>query len=214
MKSINTRESWALALYPATNSLQLFSLATLLALSFSLAVASAQEFFPNDFARGAPADSKQQNEKSTPSQQTSNGLAKVSQFKDRIYAIAYVNSLNKEHFDKAVTRILAVQRQGKIRVVSVSHIGDYRNVDPKQQEALRNAGIIFGAVAELPKELPANISPVWGVMTPQSRKEKTAYVIQGYLEPELFFNQAGEFEVPAGMQVGEDTSKEGKLGEF
>ncbi len=191
-----------------------FSIAGSLTLAHTVGLASAQEFFPNDFARGASADPKQQNEKSTPSRQTSNGLAQVTPFKDRIYAIAYVNSLNKEHFDQAITRILSVQRQGKIRIVSVSHMGDYRNVDPKQEEAIRNAGIIFGAVSEIPKELPANISPVWGVMTPQSRKQKAAYVIQGYLEPELFFNQAGEFEVPAGMQVGDDTSKEGKLGEF
>jgi len=41
-------------------------------------------------------------------------------------------------------------------------------------------------------------------MTPESRKKKAAYIIQGYLEPEMFFNQAGNFEIPAGMQVADD----------
>jgi len=187
----------------------------ILVLSLSVGSSFSQEFFPNDFAKGAAGekvDSLKQASQISPNPE--NKLAGVSPFKDRILAIVFVNSINKQHFDQVITRILTVQRQGKIRIVSVAHIGDYRNVDKKQIEALKHVGIIFGAVSELPQGLPADTSPAWGVMTPESRKKKAAYIIQGYLEPELFFNQAGNFEIPAGMQVADDTSKEGKLGEF
>ncbi len=184
-------------------------------LSLSVRSSVSQEFFPNDFVKGAvgeKVDNLKQASQISPNPE--NKLAGVPPFKDRILATVYVNSINKQHFDQVITRILAVQRQGKIRIVSVAHIGDYRNVEEKQIEALKHVGIIFGAVSEIPKGVPADTSPAWGVMTPESRKKKAAYIIQGYLEPEMFFNQAGNFEIPAGMQVADDTSKEGKLGEF
>ncbi len=187
----------------------------ILVLSLSVGSSFSQEFFPNDFAKGTAGEKVDSFKQASPiSPNPENKLAGVSPFRDRILAIVFVNSINKQHFDQVITRILTVQRQGKIRIVSVAHIGDYRNVDKKQIEALKHVGIIFGAVSELPQGLPADTSPVWGVMTPESRKKKAAYIIQGYLEPELFFNQAGNFEIPAGMQVADDTSKEGKLGEF
>lgn len=215
MRVLNPKHKAFLARCAVAYSLKVFVLTSFVSLALSLSSSiCAQEFFPNDFARGTSTEPKQPAEKSAAPQAAADALAQVPPFKDRILATVYVNSSNKQHFDQVITRILAVQRQGKIRIVSVAHIGDYRNVDQKQIEALKHVGIIFGAVSEIPKGLPADTSPVWGVMTPESRKKKAAYIIQGYLEPEMFFNQAGNFEIPAGMQVADDTSKEGKLGEF
>ena len=179
--------------------------------------AAAQEFFPKNYVQGqssekAPQHVKQQSATQHP--ELPKPLAAVIPLQEKLQAIVYVSSANKEHFDQVIARVLAVQRQRKIHIFSVAHLGDYRNVDPKQQQDLTNAGIVLTAIAKFPEKLPTTKSPTWGVMTPESRAQQLAYVIEGYMEPELFFNQAGQFEVPAGMQVGKDTEQEGKLAAF
>jgi hypothetical protein len=177
----------------------------------------SQDFFPKNYVK-EPAGKKTNptNEAKAPEVPGTNKqpLASVMQLKERIQGIVYVSSANKEHFDQVITKVLALQKQRKIQILFVNHIGDYRNVDPKQVQDLKNAGIIINAAPEIPKTLPATLSPAWGLMTPESRKRGAAYVIEGYLEPELFFNQASQFEIPLGMKVEKDTESEGKLSEF
>ena len=134
--------------------------------------------------------------------------------KEKIQALVYVNSSDKEHFDQVITKVIAIQKQRKIHIYAVMHLGDYRNVDPKQQQELMNAGILVTALTKLPEKLPVTKSPTWGILTTESRAQRLAYLIEGYMEPELFFNQAGQFEIPAGMGVGKDTQQEGKLSAF
>lgn len=179
--------------------------------------ATAQEFFPKNYVQGqssekAPQQVKQQAATQQPKLPTP--LAAVIPLQEKLQAIVYVSSSNKEHFDRVIAKVLSVQKQRKIHIFSVAHLGDYRNVDPKQQQDLTNAGIVLTAITKLPEKLPTTKSPTWGVMTPESRAQRLAYVIEGYMEPELFFNQAGQFEIPAGMQVGKDTEQEGKLAAF
>jgi len=179
--------------------------------------AAAQEFYPKNFvqeqrSQGTPQQAKQQTAPQQPS--TPNPLAAVMPLKEKIQALVYVNSSNKEHFDRVITRVLAIQRQRKIHIYAVMHLGDYRNIDPKQQQELSNAGIIVAALTNLPEKLPVTKSPTWGMMTAESRVQGLAYLIEGYMEPELFFNQIGQFEIPAGMGVGNDTQQQGKLAAF
>jgi hypothetical protein len=190
------------------------SLLTLVAL---VSTAAAQEFFPKNYVQGQSSEKAPQQLKQQPATQQPNlptPLAAVMPLQEKLQAIVYVSSSNKEHFDRVIARVLAVQKQRKIHIFSVAHLGDYRNVDPKQQQDLTNAGIVLTAITRLPEKLPTTKSPTWGVMTPESRAQRIAYVIEGYMEPELFFNQAGQFEIPAGMQVGKDTEQEGKLAAF
>ncbi|MFN4896967.1 MAG: hypothetical protein ACK5HO_14370 [Pseudomonadota bacterium] len=178
----------------------------------------AQEFFPKNYVQG---ESQQQSATSSQSAESNSQqatgpqpLAAVMPIKQKIQAIVYVSSSNKEHFDQVVSKVLALQRQRKIHIHALMHIGDYRNVAAKQTEELTNAGILISALPKLPDKLPASQSPAWGIMTPESGAQRSAYLIEGYMEPELFFNQASKFEIPAGMQVGQDVEREGKLSEF
>jgi hypothetical protein len=188
---------------------------TLAAGAFSRA--AAQEFFPKNYVQeqASPKAPESPTQQASPHKaEHSKPLAGVIPLQEKIQALVYVNSANKEHFDRVVAKVLAVQKQRKIHIYALMHLGDYRNVDPKQQQDLTNAGIVVTSLTQLPEKLPATQSPVWGLMTPESRTQQLAYVIEGYMEPELFFNQAGQFEIPAGMQVGKDTQEEGRLTAF
>jgi hypothetical protein len=181
-------------------------------------VVIAQEFFPQNYARGAGQQQSslatQKDTSSTPHLGETKPLAAVIPPREKIQALVYVSSVNKEHFDQVVSKVLALQRQRKIHIHAFMHIGDYRNVALKQIQELSSAGIVVTPISKLPDKLPATKSPAWGLMTTESRQKNSAYVIEGYMEPELFFNQASQFEIPAGMQVGQDAEREGKLSEF
>lgn len=175
--------------------------------------ASSQEFFPKNYVQQESA--RPTPEQASPKVGTENKqLASVMPLTDRTQALVYVNSSNKEHFDRVVAKVLAIQKQRKIQIQAVIHIGDYRTISPNQRESLVKAGIFIVPATQLPEKLPVTQSPAWGIMTPESREQGKAYVIEGYHDPEIFFNSLGRFEIPAGMQVGKDTETAGKLAEF
>lgn len=174
---------------------------------------SSQEFFPKNYVQQESA--RPTPEQASPKVGTENKqLASVMPLTDRTQALVYVNSSNKEHFDRVVAKVLAIQKQRKIQIQAVIHIGDYRTISPNQRESLVKAGIFIVPATQLPEKLSVTQSPAWGIMTPESREQGKAYVIEGYHDPEIFFNSLGRFEIPAGMQVGKDTETAGKLAEF
>lgn len=201
---------------PATS---LFMILTLALASFMFASdgSQAQDFFPKEFAKGdlaqQPANSNASRDE--PSKQgtgvpsrlkigeETNQTAQTDSRQPRLFVL--VNSSNKEHFESVVAKVISLAKTGKFKVMLVTHIGDYRNVSLASKRELSELGIYLIAKQSIPNNLPISRSPAWGVMTSSGTSGVNAYVIQGYLEPELFFNQAGQFEIPAGMKVKDDT---------
>jgi hypothetical protein len=207
-------------------------LALVLTLIIQSTSASAQEFFPEGFvqqhfegggvAKPKPqAPSKTTLEPLAPSTAAMQNLALMSHplasqlpIPDRMVGIVYVNSLNRDHFEGVITKVLDIQRKRKIQIYGVFHIGDYKNVSDKRRSDLERAGIFILQIDKMPADVPATLSPAWGIMTPESQRTGSAYLIEGYMEPQIFFNQSGQFQIPPGMEVGGDTQREGRLSQF
>lgn len=186
---------------------------------------SAQELFPKDFARQQPSQGQpsagraEQDSASTPTHifKSSNAevlLGGVVPKVERIVGAVYINSSDKQHLELVISKVLELQRQPKFQIVSVIHIGDYRNVEAKWHRDLLAAGIALSAIDKLPEDLLLTRSPAWSFITPESQIQRQTYIIQGILQPEVFFNITGRFELPIGVQISGDEEKIASLAKF
>jgi hypothetical protein len=82
-----------------------------------------------------------------------------------VVMIVYVNSLDRDHFNRAVRALLKMRHSTKAMVGAILHIGDYRNVTTEQKSSLQSAGIPLQPLDRVPDHLEALKSPVWEVIT-------------------------------------------------
>lgn len=134
--------------------------------------------------------------------------------------VVYVTSIDSEHFSRVCNKVLALQRQGKIRINLILHYGNYENVSEQQKTTLLQHGVQVIELPELPTDIPLSQSPAWVIFSDDAQRSVDSgapigYLVQGYFNIEQFFDQYGSFALPAGMsddQEGQQSA--GKLSGF
>lgn len=174
-----------------------------------------RSFFPKDFVQGASAKHTTPSQAEPPpldSEQVDlSAVMNLAENKAGLFAQVIVNSVDKEHFDVVCQKVLSLHRGGRMRIVSLGHMGSHQNISEKQREQLSQAGIRIVPFREIPKQIPVSVSPAWMVTT-----GKENYIIEGFYEPERFFTTDGVFVPPVGMEVeyGSTDGFNGELKEF
>ncbi len=79
--------------------------------------------------------------------------------------VAYVNSRDREHFNRFVSAALKLHQVNKVLLSLVLHIGDYRNVTADHKASLERAGITLQPLYAMPEHLATLKSPVWEVFS-------------------------------------------------
>jgi hypothetical protein len=104
--------------------------------------------------------------------------------------IVYVNSLDREHFNRLANAVIRVNGSDSPRVLAVLQMGDWRNITQQQEEALNSAGAFVHPIAYLPEQLVGLPSPIWEVRS----GNKTAY-LSGVFDVARFFAPNGEIKL-------------------
>jgi hypothetical protein len=113
----------------------------------------------------------------------------------------FVNSLNAEHLNRVLTKIISLNAKGKIHIGAIMLMGNSQNVAEKTKSALASQGTVMLPITELPSNLPITRSPAWIVTEMGPNDENSAQLVEGYFDIEQFFDQYGHFSIPAGMEV-------------
>ncbi len=111
---------------------------------------------------------------------------------DFTFAVVYVNSKDREHFNRALKTVLRISESRKALVGAVLHVGDYTNVTTEHKRALEKAGIALEALHELPLEMEGLMSPIWQVYS----KGRPIHV-SGIFDISRFYGPTGGFKLPA-----------------
>lgn len=122
----------------------------------------------------------------------------------------YVNSLDKQHLDYVVAKVLALNKIGKIRISSLLHIGNPANLNPTQLKALESEGVVSMPLSFMIDSLNLERSPAWQLLDSSTKASAPLTVVQGFMNPEIFFDLSGRFNVPEGMVVNETSLKYGQ----
>ena len=122
----------------------------------------------------------------------------------------YVNSADKEHFEAVVKRALYLRdTDPRVRLAAVFHIGDYRNIAPEIEEALRKRDIYFAGIGFMPKSIGASTSPTWVLRTPT-----IDHIIEGPIPIEDCLDSQGDYQEPKARQKAVTTSPTPRVKEF
>jgi hypothetical protein len=122
----------------------------------------------------------------------------------------YVNSADKEHFETVLKRAIYLRdTDPRVRLTSVFHIGDYRNVSPEVEEALRKRAIYFSGIVSTPKSIAASTSPTWVIRTPSSD-----HIIEGPIPIEDCFDRVGGYQEPRARRSRVAASPTARVKEF
>jgi hypothetical protein len=104
------------------------------------------------------------------------------------FLTVYVNSLDKQHFERVIENTVAIADKAQFRVSSVVHVGDYRNVSERVEQDLKGARISLVAAAVPPAYLGITRSPAWVLYTPQG-----IHIVEGVMQFDRFMTPMGEF---------------------
>jgi hypothetical protein len=124
----------------------------------------------------------------------SNGSAKllVSEFLYKARVQLFVNSKDAEHLNKVVSKAISLHRAGRLQLLAVYHIGDYRTLAPDRAKDLEELQVPYEAAAQVPYGNACTLSPTWAFMSFEGIR-----LVEGYLSPERFLDtQGGEPPAP------------------
>ena len=102
--------------------------------------------------------------------------------------VVYVNSLDKEHFDRVVEHALGLLGKAEFYISSIVHIGDYRNISDRVKENAKRANIALYAASAPPEWLGITRSPAWVLY-----KTDGVHIVEGVVHFDRFINPMGEF---------------------
>lgn len=107
-------------------------------------------------------------------------------------ATLYVNSLDKAHLENVMKKVVRLaERDSKVRVSEVFHIGDYRNVSQAMKDDMARFKIFFGAMPVVPPHLQATDSPTW-VITDKGG----VHIVEGILDIDKCIDRNGQYQQP------------------
>lgn len=104
------------------------------------------------------------------------------------FLTVYVNSADKQHFERVIESTLIIAQKAQFYVASVVHIGDYRNVSEAVEQDVKGMGIALHAAGSPPPSLGISRSPAWVLYTPQG-----IHIVEGVVQFERFMTPMGEF---------------------
>lgn len=168
-------------------------------------------FFQKDYARGMQPDkpgplAKPQNAvKSTPSQPTygaaqpqpapttdATEITPLAKSHEKLSprevprVELFVNSADANHLNQVVARAVSLHKKGRIFLIGISHIGDYRTLSAENNAEITQSGIRYTAVPSVAYGDHIKSSPVWAFVSPEG-----ARLIEGCLDPERYINTNG-----------------------
>ena len=106
----------------------------------------------------------------------------------RTYVELYVNSKDPQHVAKVLARVVSIQKQGRLSIPFVYHIGDYSTIKPELKDQLRALKTRVIPLSRVPSDLQVQSSPSWVIVTTSGR-----HIVEGILGIERCINENGEF---------------------
>ena len=98
----------------------------------------------------------------------------------------YVNSADTNHVNQVVARAVSLHKKGRIFLIGISHIGDYRTLSPENSAEIERLTIRYTAVASVAYGDHIKSSPVWAFVSPEG-----ARLVEGCLDPERYIDSNG-----------------------
>jgi hypothetical protein len=110
----------------------------------------------------------------------------------KAHATLYVNSLDKAHFESVMRKVVSfAERDSKMRVTQVFHIGDYRNVSQAIKDDMARNKIFLGAMPVVPPHLQATDSPTWVI-----NDKSGTHIVEGILDIDKCIDKDGQYRQP------------------
>ncbi len=116
----------------------------------------------------------------------------------------YVNSADANHLNQVVVKALELRRKGKIFLIGISHIGDYRTLSPEARDELAKLQIRYTAAPSVLYGEHIKLSPTWAFVSPEG-----ARLVEGCLDPERYISTNGA--EPATTKLDAMNKEEGNL---
>lgn len=173
-----------------------------------------KDFFDRGYANAPRVDGEHlQGEPSSGSQQSSagkvsvrppgGGVPKVSgtpqQGAAAMRVVLYVSSKDKRHFEAAVRKAFQLaQKNQKVVVSEIYHIGDYRNVSDEITNEAKARKIFITALPQVPPYLNVESSPAWLLRDVQGE-----HIVEGFLAIESCVSPEGLYQEPQRALVEE-----------
>ena len=151
---------------------------------------------PQKKGKGTPA---QESNPQAPQQKTTPAAKKR-----RIVMTVYVSSADKDHLSKVLEEVYAVNDERTAFIISLNHIGDYRNITPEMESELSKRHIQLLAAAEPPSAAQVTVSPTWIIQT-----QKGTHIAEGVIPIHLYFDEFGEYDPQRRNDSNPKTSVEG-----
>lgn len=98
----------------------------------------------------------------------------------------FVNSADSNHQKEVVTKALSLHRGGRMLLMAVYHIGDYRTLSGDLRKELGELKIPYRAAATIPYGEGAKRSPTWVFASLDGMR-----VVEGILNPERYLDNHG-----------------------
>lgn len=180
--------------------------------------AAPKKFYKRDYASAPGAEGREYDSPTSASQnvrgltQPSGGESsgKTGKITDpekkrrRVIISVFVNSSDKEHFQKTIAEILSLCDSQKAFISTVQHIGDYNNVTPEQKEELSRRDITIIASSRPPPEANVTTSPTW-VITARNG----VHIAEGIFSISHLFNEYGDYDPKLANKTGDRSTVEG-----
>jgi hypothetical protein len=160
-----------------------------------------EQFYKNDYAarpdvRGSSPDIWKYDKKGTPASSstehnrppTDATPTKKSESKRNILVIAYVNSVNSEHFAKVLQEVLRLHDERQAFVYGVFHVGLYTAVTREIDADLTSRNIQVAQIDGPPEALQVTQSPTWLIKTKEG-----VHIVEGEISLRSYFDEFGTF---------------------
>lgn len=124
--------------------------------------------------------------------------------KGRLLVSVVVNSLDKEHLAKTLESVFRLHDQRLALVVSIQHVGDYKNFTPELQAECKKRKITTIELSEVPFDIGHAQSPMWSIMSRDG-----LHTAQGIFSIDRFINEWGEYDPTRAEKLSNGGSLEG-----
>jgi hypothetical protein len=98
----------------------------------------------------------------------------------------YVNSLDANHLNQVVARAVELHKRGRVFLIGISHIGDYRTLSSDNSAQIERLQIRYTAAPSVLYGEHIKQSPTWAFVSPEG-----ARLVEGCLDPERYIDTNG-----------------------
>jgi len=116
----------------------------------------------------------------------------------------FVNSVDTDHVNQVVARAVSLHKKGRIFLIGISHIGDYRTLSIENRAELEQLKIRYTAAPSVMYGEHIKQSPTWAFVS-----QNGARLVEGCLDPERYIDTNGA--EPPTMKLDAMNKQEGSL---